>query len=73
MLFVKSRKNLLMGKKRLTPVQAIRAKCIDCSNSQLKEIRTCQIVDCAFYPFRMGKNPNRKRKTEKGVNLPKTG
>ncbi|MCK9554962.1 hypothetical protein M0R36_03990 [bacterium] len=46
--------------KTLTPIKAIRAKCVDCSNGQLKEIRLCPITDCPIYPFRMGRNPNRK-------------
>ena len=43
-----------------TPVKAIRAKCLECSNYQPKEVRNCLITDCPLYPFRMGKNPNRK-------------
>lgn len=46
--------------KSLTPVKAIRVKCLDCSNGQMKEIRLCPITDCPLYRFRMGKNPNRK-------------
>ena len=44
----------------VTPIKAIRAKCLECSNGQLSEIRECVIPDCPLYPFRMGKNPNRK-------------
>lgn len=46
--------------KTLTPIKAIREKCMDCSVFQPKEIRTCHIIDCALFLFRMGKNPNRK-------------
>ena len=35
--------------------KAIRAKCMDCSNDQPKEIRLCTLHDCALYPYRMGK------------------
>lgn len=48
--------------KRLTPIKAIRAKCLDCSAGQPSEIRNCQISDCPLYPFRLGKNPFSKRK-----------
>ena len=48
--------------KYLTPVKAIRRKCIDCSGGSLKEVRLCQVRECALYPFRMGKNPNYKGK-----------
>jgi len=43
-----------------TPVRAIRAKCLECSAGQVKEVRDCSITDCPLYPFRMGKNPNRQ-------------
>ncbi len=44
----------------LTPIKAIRAKCLECSNHQPKEVRYCSITDCPLYPYRFGKNPNRK-------------
>lgn len=40
-----------------TALQAIRAKCMDCSNYQPKEVRFCTVPDCALYPYRMGKRP----------------
>lgn len=43
----------------LTPIKAIRAKCMDCSNNQFKEIRFCPIDDCPLYPYRMGRRPKR--------------
>jgi len=46
--------------KKLTPIKAIRAKCLDCSAGQPKEIRLCTIVNCPLYQYRFGKNPNRK-------------
>jgi len=46
--------------KNLTPVKAIRSKCLDCSAGQLSEVRKCEINECSLFPFRMGKNPNRK-------------
>ena len=36
--------------KILTPIKAIRAKCLDCSNNQYKEVRLCPIKKCALYP-----------------------
>ena len=44
----------------LTPVKAIRAKCLECSNHHLKDIRGCLVTDCPLFPYRLGKNPNRK-------------
>ena len=46
----------------LTPVRAIRAKCLDCMCGQAAEVRLCPISDCPLYPYRMGHNPNRKGK-----------
>lgn len=46
--------------KRLTPIKAIRAKCMDCSAGQPSEIRNCLVIDCPLYIYRFGKNPNRK-------------
>ncbi len=45
---------------KTTPIKAIRAKCLECSNYQPKEVRNCLILDCPLYPYRLGKNPNRK-------------
>lgn len=46
--------------KDLSPVKAIRAYCIECSGNSCKEVRECIIKNCPLYPFRLGKNPNRK-------------
>lgn len=45
---------------RLTPIKAIRAKCIDCMCGQVAEVRLCPCHDCPLYPYRMGHNPARK-------------
>jgi hypothetical protein len=39
----------------LTRKRAIRAKCIECQNGQIKEIAICQMTDCSLWPWRMGK------------------
>ena len=46
--------------KTLTPVKAIRAKCIECSGGNRSEADRCQIKDCPLYAYRHGKNLNRK-------------
>lgn len=43
------------------PIKAIRAKCLDCCCGQANEVKLCPSTDCALYPFRLGKNPYRKR------------
>lgn len=47
-----------MDLKRMTPIQAIRAKCVDCCCGSLKEVRECHIKNCSLWPYRMGKRPN---------------
>lgn len=42
----------------MTPLQAIRKKCLDCSCENAKEVRLCPVKDCPLYEFRLGKNPN---------------
>ena len=44
----------------LTPIKAIRKHCLSCSGESPKEVRLCVIKDCPLYPYRLGKNPNRK-------------
>ena len=41
----------------MTPMKAIRAKCIDCCCGEKKEIRLCPIERCPLWPYRMGKRP----------------
>jgi hypothetical protein len=43
--------------KVLTPIKAMRAKCLDCCNHQTKEIRLCPMKTCPLWPYRMGKRP----------------
>lgn len=48
--------------KNLTPLSAVRKKCLECSNFSSSEIKECPITDCALYPFRFGKNPGRQKR-----------
>ena len=43
--------------KSLTPIKAIRAKCIDCSAGSAKEVRLCPVTACPLWPYRMGRRP----------------
>jgi len=42
----------------MTPIQAIRAKCLDCCCGQANEVKLCTAIRCPLWPFRLGKNPN---------------
>lgn len=46
--------------KRLTPIKAIRAKCLDCMAGSKNEVKKCVIPECSLFEFRFGKNPARK-------------
>lgn len=43
--------------KVLTPMKAMRAKCLDCCLGNYQEVRLCPVRDCALYPYRMGHRP----------------
>jgi hypothetical protein len=42
---------------KLTPIKAIREKCLDCSGGSRQEVRLCPITRCALWPYRLGKRP----------------
>lgn len=41
--------------KHLTPIKAIRQKCLECSGYQPSEVRLCTAENCPLFPYRMGK------------------
>lgn len=43
----------------LTPMKAIRAKCLDCSCGSPNEVKLCPVTACPLFHYRFGKNPNR--------------
>lgn len=47
--------------KRLTPMRAIRKKCLDCSGTW-HEVKLCPVTTCPLYVFRFGKNPYRPKR-----------
>ena len=48
-------------KENTNVLRAIRLKCYDCSSYQSNEVRECIVTNCPLYPFRLGKNPFRKK------------
>lgn len=42
---------------RLTPMRAIRQKCLDCCAGQVAEVRRCTVENCPLFPYRFGKRP----------------
>ena len=56
-----------MGKKRLAPLQAIRARCLGCSET-VADVRECPCTDCPLHPYRMGHMPtHRPRRPVKAI------
>jgi len=49
-----------MEAKHLTPLKAIRGKCLDCVGGRPSLVRKCESFDCSLFCLRFGKNPNRK-------------
>ena len=45
------------GHKPMSPLKALRARCIDCRAGELSEVRRCGHLDCPAWPYRMGTNP----------------
>lgn len=41
----------------LTPMKAIRAKCLDCMCGSAHEVRLCPCPSCPLYAYRFGKRP----------------
>lgn len=59
-----------------TPLRAIRAKCLDCSYGQAKEVRLCPVEKCPLYGYRFGHRPkgeeilNENEEEEKSAGFP---
>lgn len=50
-----------MGEKRISPLKAIRLKCLDCSCGSSNEVKLCPATKCPLYPFREGRDPFRAK------------
>ena len=58
------------GHKPMSPMEAIRRKCLDCSVYQPSEVQKCACVTCALWPFRAGRHPYTKKALERGDDRP---
>jgi len=66
-----------IGHEPSSPMEAIRAKCLDCCAGSAHEVRLCVAMACPSWPFRTGKNPwrapiseeRREALRERGVRL----
>lgn len=66
---MKPKKELLTDKEaqKLSPLQAIRQKCLECMMFESAQVRECDITNCPNYQYRFGKNPRRKGIGNKNV------
>ena len=53
-----------LGHERISPLKALRLRCIDCCAGSASEVRLCVSVTCPSWPFRMGENPWRAAPSE---------
>lgn len=52
-------------------LRVIRMKCLDCCCQQITEVRECRVTTCSLWPYRMGRNPFRKKLTRQVWNFQK--
>lgn len=46
--------------KQLSPLKAIRIKCLECSAGHVTAVKNCVTEDCSLFSYRFGTNPKRK-------------
>lgn len=46
----------------VTPMKAIRLKCLNCCAGSSNEVKLCTAQSCPLYAFRLGKNPYRQKR-----------
>ena len=73
LVFIFWKEDEQMADKILTPLKAIRAKCMDCCCGQAKEIKLCNMKNCPLYPYRMGKRPTVDTDIDSNKNSEKSG
>jgi hypothetical protein len=51
-----------MENKPVPLLKIIREKCLDCCCGSPVEVKLCPVKNCPLFPYRMGKNPFRKKR-----------
>jgi hypothetical protein len=54
---VSQRELRALGHEPMTPLAALRLRCLDCCGGSAYEVRSCVAVACPAWPFRLGKSP----------------
>jgi len=57
------------GHERVSPLEAIRAFCVECSGGSPQEARLCQAISCQLWPFRSGGHPWHGAKGRRATNV----
>jgi hypothetical protein len=52
------------GHRSMSPMDAIRRKCLDCCVGQQIEVRLCEAIACSLWPFRAGRHPYTKTRLQ---------
>lgn len=58
--------------RKLTPMRAIRAKCLDCSAGSFNEVRECPVIKCPLHAYRSGHRPKGEQFTIEGLEIEKS-
>ncbi len=58
--------------KHLTPIKAIRLKCLACRCGSVTTVRLCPVSKCSLYPYRLGKRPGKETGTTNTPANPKS-
>lgn len=53
-----------MKNEKITPLKAIRLKCLDCCCDKANEVKLCTAKKCPLYNFRFGKSGNTRQLTD---------
>jgi hypothetical protein len=53
----------------MTPMKAIRKKCLDCMGNRYKTVRLCEDKECPLHPYRMGRRPKDRYSSKQKTNI----
>jgi hypothetical protein len=53
-----------LGHEPMSPLQALRLRCLDCCAGSAHEVKLCTAVKCPAWPFRLGTSPWRAPMSE---------
>ena len=54
---------------KITPMKAIRLKCLECCAGQRLEVRECLLKTCPLFPYRMGHRSQAEQFTTESIEI----